>query len=157
MSEKEKYYLTKEGKEKLQKELEELEGPKRKEIARRLKSAIEMGDLSENADYISAKEDQGFIEGKIQEIKHILHNATVVEKSENGRDTVGVGSTVTVQEDGHSPETYHVVGSKEADPVNRKISHASPIGNALMDKKEGEQVTVDTPGGELELTILKVE
>jgi len=157
MSEDEKYYLTEEGKEKLQKQLEELEGPKRDEIARRLKSAIEMGDLSENADYISAKEDQGFIEGKIQEIKHILHNATVVEKNENGSDVVGVGSTVTVQEDGHPPETYYVVGSKEADPIENKISHASPIGKALMDKKEGAKVSVNTPGGQLELKILKVE
>lgn len=157
MPEQEKYYLTEEGKEKLQKELEELEGPKRQEIARRLKSAIEMGDLSENADYINAKEDQGFIEGKIQEIKHILHNATVVEKSENGRDTVGVGSTVTVKENGHSPETYYVVGSKEADPIEHKISHASPIGKALLDKKVGECVTVDTPGGEIKLEILKIE
>lgn len=157
MTEEEKYYLTEEGKEKLQKQLEELEGPKREEIARRLKSAIEMGDLSENADYISAKEDQGFIEGKIQEIKHILHNATVVEKNENGSDVVGVGSTVTVQEDGRPPETYFVVGSKEADPIENKISHASPIGKALMDKKEGASVSVNTPGGQLELKILKVE
>jgi len=157
MSENEEYYLTEEGKEKLQKELAELEGPKRDEIARRLKSAIEMGDLSENADYISAKEDQSFIEGKIQELKHILHNATIVGKNENGRDTVGVGSTVTIQEDGQSPETFHVVGSKEADPTANKISHASPIGKALIDKKEGETVTVDTPGGKLELTILKIK
>lgn len=157
MPEEEKYYLTEEGKEKLQKELEELEGPKREEIARRLKSAIEMGDLSENADYINAKEDQGFIEGKIQEIKHILHNATVVKKSENGRDTVGVGCTVTVKEDGQSPETFYVVGSKEADPIENKISHASPIGKALLDKKEGESVTVRTPGGEIQLKILKIE
>lgn len=151
------YYLTEEGKEKLQQELEELEGPKREEIARRLKSAIEMGDLSENADYISAKEDQGFIEGKIQELKHILHNATIVDKNDNGLDTVGVGSTVTVQEGDRSPETFHVVGSKEAEPTENKISHASPIGKALINRKEGDAVTVETPGGKLELKILKVE
>lgn len=153
----ETYYLTKEGKNKLQKELEELQGPKRKEIARRLKSAIEMGDLSENADYISAKEDQGFIEGKIQEITHILHNATIVDKQDNGQDTVGVGSRVTVQEDGQPPETYHVVGRKEADPIEHKISYASPIGEALLEQKEGTTVNVETPGGTLTLKILKVE
>ncbi len=157
MPEDEKYYLTQEGKEKLQSELEELEGPKRQEIARRLKSAIEMGDLSENADYINAKEDQGFIEGKIQELKHILHHATVVEKREDGLETVGVGTTVTVKENGHSPETYYMVGSKEADPIENKISHASPIGKALMDRKEGDNVTVETPGGEIKLRILKIK
>ncbi len=153
----ETYYLTEEGKKKLQKELAELEGPKRKEIARRLKSAIEMGDLSENADYISAKEDQGFIEGKIQEIKHILHNATIVNKHDNGQDTVGVGSLVTVQEDNHPPETFQVVGRKEADPTQNKISYASPIGKALLDEKVGTTVTVETPGGKLTITILKIE
>lgn len=153
----ETYYLTEEGRQKLQQELEELEGPKREEIARRLKSAIEMGDLSENADYISAKEDQGFIEGKIQEIKHILHHATIVSKHDNGLDTVGVGSMVTVQEDGQPPETFQVVGRKEADPTEHKISYASPIGEALLDKKEGETIAVETPGGKLTFKILKIE
>ena len=157
MQENEELILTEEGKRKLQEELEELEGPRRRELAARLKAAIEMGDLSENADYITAKEEQGFLEGKIQEIKHILHNAKVVSQNENGKNLVNVGSVVTVVEDGFPPETYHMVGSKEADPEENKISHASPIGQALMEKQKGDTVTVETPGGEIELKIVDIE
>lgn len=151
-----KIYLTKEGKENLENELAELEGPRRQEIAARLKSAIEMGDLSENADYHKAKEDQGFLEGKIQEIKHILHHAEIIEDNHKAQNLVTVGSRVTVQEDGSSPETFYLVGSKEADPTQNRISHASPIGRALLEKQPGDQVTVKTPGGEIELTILEI-
>ncbi len=151
-----KIYLTKEGKENLENELAELEGPRRQEIAARLKSAIEMGDLSENADYHKAKEDQGFLEGKIQEIKHILHHAEIIEDNHKDQNLVTVGSRVTVQEDGSSPETFYLVGSKEADPAQNRISHASPIGQALLEKQPGDQVTVKTPGGEIELTILEI-
>jgi len=151
-----KIYLTKEGKQNLENELAELEGPRRQEIAARLKSAIEMGDLSENADYHKAKEDQGFLEGKIQEIKHILHHAEIIEDNRKDQNLVTVGSRVTVQEDGSSPETFYLVGSKEADPAQNRISHASPIGQALLEKQPGDQVTVKTPGGEIELTILEI-
>lgn len=151
------YYLTPNGKKKLQEELEELEGPRRKAIAARLRSAIEMGDLSENADYHSAKEDQGFLEGRIQEIRHILHNATIIEENKNGYTTVDVGAKVTVQEDDDPPETYHLVGSHEADPMNGKISHASPIGQALFGKKKGDQVIAKTPNGKIHLTILDIQ
>lgn len=156
MTPNEEHYLTPEGKQKLENELQELEGPKRQEMAQRLKEAIEMGDLSENADYITAKEEQGFLEGKIQEIKHILNHATVVQDGQNGRSTVSVGCRVTLAEGEEDPATYHLVGSKEADPVQYKISHASPIGQAIMDKEKGDTVTVETPGGEIELTILDV-
>jgi transcription elongation factor GreA len=151
-----KIYLTEEGKKNLETELAELEGPRRQEIAARLKSAIEMGDLSENADYHKAKEDQGFLEGKIQEIKHILHHAEIIEDNHKVQNLVTVGSRVTVQEDGSSPETFYLVGSKEADPAQNRISHASPIGRALLEKQPGDQVTVKTPGGEIELTILEI-
>jgi len=152
-----KIYLTKEGKDKLQTELKELEGPRRLKIAARLKSAIEMGDLSENADYHKAKEDQGFLEGKILEINHILYHAIIVEENSNGQDAVNVGCKVTVQEKGFPIETYYLVGSKEADPAQNKISHVSPIGNALLKKHVGDTVKIKTPGGDFELKIISID
>jgi transcription elongation factor GreA len=157
MQDREKIYLTKEGKEKLQAELEELEGPKRKEIAARLKSAIEMGDLSENADYHKAKEDQGFLEGKILEIKYTLDYAIIVEEHGKGHEKVTVGCKVTVQEEDFPAETYFLVGSREADPTENKISHVSPIGKAMIDKQIGDVVTVKTPEGEYSLKILEIQ
>jgi transcription elongation factor GreA len=156
MQDNNKIYLTEAGKIKLQTELEELEGPRRNEIAARLKSAIEMGDLSENADYHKAKEDQGFLEGKILEIKHTLNHAIIVEES-NGNDIVSVGCKVTVQEEDFPPETYFLVGSKEADPVANKISHISPIGKALLDQQVGDSVSITTPEGEVTLKILDID
>ncbi|HDD61524.1 MAG TPA: transcription elongation factor GreA [Chloroflexi bacterium] len=157
MQGREKIYLTKEGKEKLQVELEELEGPRRTEIAARLKSAIEMGDLSENADYHKAKEDQGFLEGKIMEIKYTLDFAIIVEENRKCQDKVRVGCIITVQEEDFPPETYFLVGSNEADPTENKISHVSPIGKALLDKEVGEIVEIKTPGGEYSLKILEIQ
>jgi transcription elongation factor GreA len=157
MQDKVNIYLTKEGKDKLKLELEELEGPRRIEIAARLKSAIEMGDLSENADYHKAKEDQGFLEGKILEINHILNFAIIAAEKSNGQDTVSVGCKVTVQEEDFPPETYYLVGSKEADPIQNKISHVSPIGNALLKKQVGDTVNIKTPGGEFTLKIISID
>lgn len=148
-------YLTPEGAAKLRAELIELTGPRREELAQRLRSAIQMGDLSENADYHKAKEDQAFLEGRIQEIEAVLRTAVIVEKTQS--DVVAVGSTVTVQEDNFSPETYHIVGAKEADSRNNKISNESPIGKALMDHKVGDVVEAETPGGKIRFKILKVE
>ena len=148
-------YLTPEGAEKLRAELKELTGPRREELAQRLRSAIQMGDLSENADYHKAKEDQAFLEGRIQEIEAVLRTAVIVEKTSS--DIVNVGSTVTVQEDNFDPETYYVVGAKEADPRKGKISNESPIGRALMDHKVGDVVEAETPGGKVRFKILKVE
>lgn len=150
-------YLTAEGAARLKAELEELKGPQRDALAKRLREAIQMGDLSENADYHKAKEDQGFLEGRIQELEYILSNATVVEETDEKREVVSVGARVTVQEDDLDPETYHLVGAKEADPRNGKISHESPIGSALMDHKAGDVVEAETPGGKIKLTILKIE
>ncbi|HZM25695.1 MAG TPA: transcription elongation factor GreA [Anaerolineales bacterium] len=148
-------YLTPEGEAKLKAELAELTGHRREELAQRLRSAIQMGDLSENADYHKAKEDQAFLEGRIQEIEAVLRTAVIVEKRYS--DTVTVGSTVTIQEDNFTPETYDVVGAKEADPRNGKISNESPIGKALMDHKVGDVVETDTPDGKIAFKILKVE
>src|SRR5215510_6091370 len=111
-------YLTPEGEAKLKAELTELKGPRREELAQRLRAAIQMGDLSENADYHKAKEDQAFLEGRIQEIEATLRIAVVVEKKHS--DLVTVGSRVTVQEEGFDPETFDLVGAKEADPRNGK-------------------------------------
>src|SRR5687767_12255319 len=148
-------YLTPEGAEKLQAELKELSGPRREALAQRLRAAIQMGDLSENADYHKAKEDQSFLEGRIQEIEAVLRTAVIVEKTRS--DIVTVGSTVTVQEENFDPETYYVVGAKEADPRKGKISNESPIGRALMDHKAGEVVEAETPSGKIRIKILKIE
>jgi transcription elongation factor GreA len=149
--------LTAEGAARLKSELEELKGPQRDALAKRLRSAIQEGDLSENADYHKAKEDQGFLEGRIQELDYLLKNATIVDSSDVSTDKVQVGVDVTVQEDGEASETYHIVGAKEADPRHGRISNESPIGQALMGRAEGDKVTAETPGGVIQLTILKIE
>src|SRR5215204_3232811 len=148
-------YLTPEGELKLKAELAELTGPRREELALRLRSAIQMGDLSENADYHKAKEDQAFLEGRIQEIEAVLRSAVIIEKKFS--DQVTVGAHVTVQEDNYDPEKYYLVGAKEADPRNGRISNESPIGQALMGHKVGDVVEAETPGGKLKFKILKIE
>lgn len=150
-------YLTAEGAQRLRKELKELKGPAREDLAKRLRSAIEMGDLSENADYHAAKEQQAFLEGKIQELEYLLKYAIIVEDTGEKREVVDLGAKVTVQEEDYPPETFHLVGAKEADPPSGRISNESPIGVALMGKREGEEVTATTPGGEVHLKILKIE
>jgi len=140
-------YLTPEGKDKLAEELHELTTKGRYELSERLKHAISMGDLSENADYHKAKEDQGFLEGRIQEIEAILHNSEVIVTKENYSE-VALGATVTIRETGYDPETYYMVGSKEANPREGKISHESPIGKALIGHKVGDLVAVILPDGD---------
>ncbi len=149
-------YLTPEGETKLNAELQELKGAKREELSKRLRSAIQMGDLSENADYHKAKEDQGFLEGRIQEIEAILRNPIIIEKTQS-RGFVSIGSQVTIQEKGLDPETYHLVGPTEADPRNGRISYESPIGRALMDKKVGDLAEAETPGGRINFKIIKID
>lgn len=150
-------YLTAEGAARLRAELEQLKGPEREKMAKRLREAIQMGDLSENADYHKAKEDQGFLEGRIQELEYLLQNAIVVDQNDLKRDVVDVGVRVTIQEEDFEPETYQMVGAKEADPRNGRISNESPIGRALMGGKVGDVVEAVTPGGALRLKILKIE
>ena len=147
-------YLTPEGEAKLQAELQELKGTKREELSQRLRSAIQMGDLSENADYHKAKEDQGFLEGRIQEIEAILRNSVIIEKTQS-TGVITIGSHVTIQEEGFDPETYHLVGPTEADPRKGRISHESPIGKAIMDKKVGDTAEADAPGGKIKFKIMK--
>lgn len=150
-------YLTSEGADKIRIELTDLKGPQRDALAKRLRDAIQMGDLSENADYHKAKEDQGFLEGRIQELEYVLKTAIIVEKKEGPVDAVSVGTIVTVQEDGSDPEVFHIVGAQEADPRAGKISNESPIGSALMDHRVNDTVVAVTPGGKIKFKILKIE
>jgi transcription elongation factor GreA len=149
-------YLTQEGAARLKAELKELTGPKRTELAARLRAAIQMGDLKENADYHKAKEDQGFLEGRVQELEYILGHAVIIEEN-NSKDIVSIGSHVTIQEEDFPEETYHLVGPTEADPSKGKISHESPIGQAMIDHKVGDTIEAETPGGVIKLKILKIE
>jgi transcription elongation factor GreA len=152
-------FLTPEGAAQAKAELEELIKVQRPALAARLRDAIKMGDLSENADYISAKEDQAFLEGKIQELEALLRAATIITTDGNGAaDVVDMGRTVTVREKGnYTDETYTLVGAKEASPREGKISHESPIGKALRGKRVGETAVAETPTGKIEFKIVKIE
>lgn len=147
-------YLTREGLEKLKAELRMLKDTKREEIAKRIKDAREMGDISENSAYDAAREAQSLVESRISELEDIIKNAKVSNTKATG--VVNVGSTVTVHIDGDE-EQYVIVGAPEANPLHRKISHESPIGSALMGKKVGDKIQVDAPMGVLTYTVLKVE
>lgn len=153
MSENRKIFLTKEGLEQLKIELKELAGEKRKEIAKRIKDARDMGDLSENAEYQSAKEEQGLVEGRITELEDIIKRSVVAEGSKNGE--IAVGNKVTIHIDG-GKETFHLVGAPEANPQEGKISHESPLGSMLIGKKEGDTFEVEAPVGTLTYKIIKV-
>jgi transcription elongation factor GreA len=150
-------YLTLQGKKKLEEELEYLTTVRRKEIAEAIKSAKEEGDLSENSAYDEAKLAQGFLEGRVQTIETQLRNATIIEGKNGHSDKVDIGSFVTVREDGSEAETYRIVGSAEADPLDGKISNESPIGQALLGAKVGDEIVAETPGGDLVFTVLKVK
>ncbi|HNT53198.1 MAG TPA: transcription elongation factor GreA [Anaerolineaceae bacterium] len=151
------HYLTTEGLEKLQRELENLKGPARQALSERLRFAIQQGDLSENADYIAAKEEQGFLEGRILELEQILQNAAIIDETRKTDGVITIGSRITYQEENFPPETYQLVGPAEANPARGRISHESPIGRALLGQRLGETVSVDTPGGAIRLKILKIE
>ncbi len=149
-------YLTRQGYEKLQEELERLRTDKRQEVAKRLHEAMEGGELIEDAEYEAAKNEQAFVEGRIQELEILLANARVVEET-GIRDVVQIAAKVTIQEDDNEPELYTIVGPAEANPREGKISNESPLGRALMDHKAGDVVKVDAPAGSFIVRILKVE
>jgi transcription elongation factor GreA len=149
-------YLTQEGKKNLEEELEHLTTVRRREIAEAIKSAKEEGDLSENSAYDEAKLAQGFLEGRIQTIQVQLRNAKLID-SNGHSDKVDIGSVVTVREDGFDEETYRIVGSAEADPLDGKISNESPIGQALLGAKPGDQIVAATPGGDLVFEVLTIK
>ncbi|MCX6019548.1 MAG: transcription elongation factor GreA [Chloroflexi bacterium] len=152
-----KTYLTAEGAQKLRDELKFLTDVRKVELADRLRAAIQQGDLSENADYTAAKEEQSFLEGKILSLERMLKSAEII--SEVGGDgEVRMGSRVTVCEEGYTEEeTFQVVGPAEANPVEGKISNVSPLGNVLMGKRAGVKVKVNTPGGASAFKILRVD
>jgi len=139
------YRLTKEGLEMLQKELDDLVKNKRKEVAERLKEAKEFGgDLTENPEYEHAKNDQAFIEGRIEQINEILQNFTIIENGE--KNTIDIGNTVLLRDiEDKKEKKYKIVSSIESDPEKNKISDESPVGRALLHKKKGDVVTVKTP------------
>lgn len=146
--------LTREGLAELQKEYEDLVQSKRPIAVQRLSDARELGDLSENSEYAAAKQDLAFMDGRIAELEEILHSAKVVTNHVKGH--VGVGSKVTVVIKGKK-EIFTVVGEWEADPMQRKISHESPLGKALIGKREGEQIEVDAPAGKILYKIVSIE
>jgi transcription elongation factor GreA len=151
------HYLTADGLIKLQAEFEHLKGPAREDLAKRLRHAIQQGDLSENADYIQAKEEQGFLEGRIQELAAILSNYAIIDETTTRREKVDIGAKITIQEDDYPPESYQVVGPKEADPKNNRISHESPIGKAMLGHRVGDLVTAETPNGSFTFKIIGIE
>lgn len=148
-------FVTPEGKEKLETELAYLKTEKRPGIAKRIESAKELGDLSENAEYAAAKDDQAFNEARIFEIENILKRAEIATPTTN-TDTVGIGSTVTIDDQGVS-KTYRLVGFNEANLSEGKISNVSPLGQALMGKKMGDKISFTTPKGMKELTIISIQ
>ena len=150
--------MTQAGKEKLEQELEQLKTVKRKEVVERIKIARSFGDLSENSEYDSAKEEQAFVEGRITTLENMIRNAKIIQEDEVSTDSVSLGRTVTFVElpDGDE-ESYTIVGSAEADPFEGKISNDSPIARSLMGKKVGDEVTVQTPGGEMNVRITTIK
>jgi transcription elongation factor GreA len=150
-------FLTEEGLKKLEEELQYLETVRRAEVAARIQSAKEEGDISENAEYDDAKHEQAFVEGRIMTVRAMIRNAQLIEN--NGpSDEVRLGSHVSVLEEGlDEPELYHIVGSAEVDPLNGRVSNESPIGQALMGQRVGAVVSYQAPAGEIRLTILGID
>lgn len=146
--------ITQEGLDKLQKELEELTKIRRPDVVNRIKTAKELGDLSENAEYTSAKEEQSFIEGRIQEIEQTIKHTKVVEGKHTG--TISIGCKVEVEVDGDK-DKFELVGQTESDPENGKISIDSPVGQALLGHKAKDRVSVETPDGSVFYTVVTVE
>jgi transcription elongation factor GreA len=149
-------YVTPEGLKKLEDELEHLRTVKRQEVAQRLHEAMEDGELIENAEYEAAKNEQAFVEGRILELEHMLAQAQVIEPGKS-TGVVGIGSTVVIQEDGKPAETYTIVGAAEANPRDGLISNESPMGQALLDHKAGDDVDVRAPAGTLRFRIVKIK
>ncbi len=151
MSEK---YLTKEGLEKLKKELERLKKEERQKVAKELEVAISFGDLSENAAYDEAKENQALLEGKIVEIESIINNAVLI-KGNNHNNWIDIGSKVTVKWNNRE-DCFLIVGEEESSPIEKRISFKSPLGKALLRKEKGAKIRVKTPSGEIEYTVIEI-
>ena len=149
-------YLTDDGYKKLKEELEHLKKVRRPEISSRIKEAKELGDLSENAEYADAREEQSFTEGRIMDIEETLKNAQVIANTDTNPDQVDIGDTIKVSKDGQD-HIYTIVGSNEADPQNGKISSESPVGEVFLGKKKGQECVVKTPKGEVKYKIVAVK
>jgi len=150
-----KIYLTKKGFEDLQKEYDDLVNKRRPEIVERLSSAREMGDLSENAEYTAAREELSFIDGRIEELEELLKQAELINDENHKTHSVDLGSKVIVKI-GDKKETFTVVGEWEADPVEKKISHESPLGKALIGKAVGDEIEVEAPAGKMSYKIVSI-
>jgi transcription elongation factor GreA len=150
--------MTQAGKDKLIQELEHLKSVKRKEVVERIKIARSFGDLSENSEYDSAKEEQAFVEGRITTLENMIRNAKIIVEGDMASDSVTLGRSVTfVELPNGDEETYTIVGSAEADPFEGKISNDSPIAKSLLGKKVGDQVSVQTPGGDMSVRIVSIK
>ncbi|ARK29253.1 transcription elongation factor GreA [Halalkalibacter krulwichiae] len=157
MAEEKKHYMTMDGKQKLEEELEYLKTERRKEVVERIKIARSFGDLSENSEYDSAKEEQAFVEGRIAQLEKMIRNAVMIEDEEGAANVVSLGKTVKFIElpDGDEEE-YTIVGSAESDPAEGKISNDSPMAQSLLGRAVNEKVVVNTPGGEMEIKIIDI-
>ena len=150
--------VTREGLQRMKEELEYKETTEKMKVAEQLKVAISYGDLSENAEYDAAKNDQAVLEQRIAELKAMIENAVVVDESKISTDTVGCGSRVTIvyEDDPDEEETYTIVGTSESDPTNGKLSNESPVGAALVGAHVGETVVAQTPGGALRIKVIEI-
>ena len=150
--------LTKEGYNALKKEIEDLSTRRRREVAERIKTAREFGDIAENAEYDSAKNEQAMLEARIAKLEERLASSRVIEKREISKDVVSVGSTVRLRDvDAKQTVEYRIVGSAEANPAELKLSNESPVGKAILGRKKGETVEVTTPRGSLKYKILEIK
>ena len=158
MSTEKQYPMTAAGKQKLEEELEYLISTKRKEVVERIKIARGFGNLSENSEYDAAKDEQGFVEGRISLLQTMIRNAVIIEEGTSASDIVTIGRTVTFKElPDEDPETYTIVGSAEADPFEGRISNDSPIARGLIGNKVGDKVKITTPGGDMDVEIVAIK
>ena len=150
-------YITTEGLEKLKEELSQLKNTKRKEVANRIQAAKDFGDLSENAEYADAKEEQAFTEGRIAELEEFLRNAVVIKEKNGDVAVINIGSRIRIREKKTKEEKeYEIVGSQESDPLSGKISNESPLGKAFLGHKAGDKVSISLPKGVIEYEIVGV-
>lgn len=158
MADEKTFPMTAEGKEKLEQELEDLRLKRRPEVIKRIKIARSYGDLSENSEYESAKDEQAFVEGRISQIENMLQYAVIIDNDDVAADEVSMGRSVTFKElPDEEPETYTIVGESESDPLSGKISNESPMAKGLLGHKVGEKVDIDIPSGTMHVEIIEVK
>ena len=156
MEQSQETYLTQEGRERILRELEQLETVRRREVADELKTAAEVGGTVDNAGYDEAKRNQDAVERRIMDLENLLHSATIVPERQGPSDTVEIGSQVLVENEQGAKSEYTIVGSAEADPLHGRISNESPVGQALLGKRVGEQAQARAPQGTVKLTVVSI-